>query len=328
MFRKLYKPHSLIVTIMILVMIWLMDIVRLNLHFIDPFNYSLKEYETTDIVFSQLQSDKIKNESNVILVNSGRSDRRIMARLLNHISAAEPKVIGVDILFDGRKGAEEDSLLQASIKNAGNLVLGAALVNFIDSLDLFEALSRCDTFFSNYADLGYVNFPANDTRTIRYFSPEERTFEGEQLAFATQIAKIYDQESYERLKARDHKLEQINYIGDTLSFAHFYDLNEFFSYTTEDLKPVLKDKIILVGYFGEEGLNDIMLDKFFTPLNRRYAGRSTPDMYGLFIHANIISMLINEDYIYVVPKWISILLGILFCYVNVIIMASNLQQIS
>ena len=86
MLRKLYKPHSLIVTIMILVIIWLMDIIRLNLHFIDPFNYSLKEYETTDIVFSRLQPEEVAYEPEIMLVNTGRIDRATLARLIGHIA--------------------------------------------------------------------------------------------------------------------------------------------------------------------------------------------------------------------------------------------------
>lgn len=320
MFGKLYKPHSLIVTMMILLIILLMNFVRLNLHFIDPFNYSLKEYETTDIVFSQLQPNAVTNESRIILVNTTRPDRTTLSRLIDHVAATSPKVVGIDILLEGRKDEAGDSLLQASLKRNDNIVLGVALKHYVDSLQLFEGVARCDTFFANHAHLGYVNFPANDTRTIRYFSPEEQTFEGQQSAFATQIAKLYDPEAIQRLKKRDNKLEQINYIGDSLSFAHYTDLEEFMSIPAEDLKPVFKDKIILLGFLGEKGDNEIMLDKFFTPLNPRYSGRSTPDMYGLFIHANIISMIINGEYIYQVPYWLSTLMGILFCYINVIVM--------
>ena len=169
---------------MILVVILLMNIIRLNLHFIDPFNYSLKEYETTDIVYSQLQSDEIQSELQVILVNTERPSRTELAQLIDHISATEPKAIGIDILLEGRKEWKEDSLLQASIKRANNLVLGVALNRYIDSLELFESVDRCDPFFGEYSHTGYVNFPSNETRTIRYFSPVEKTLEGEKKAYS------------------------------------------------------------------------------------------------------------------------------------------------
>ena len=39
-------------------------------------------------------------------------------------------------------------------------------------------------------------------------------------------------------------------------------------------------------------------DKFFTPLNEYTVGKSDKDMYGTVIHANIVSMLINNDFIF------------------------------
>lgn len=39
-------------------------------------------------------------------------------------------------------------------------------------------------------------------------------------------------------------------------------------------------------------------DKHFTPLNPVVGGKSIPDMFGVVIHANIISMLIKGDFMY------------------------------
>ena len=60
-------------------------------------------------------------------------------------------------------------------------------------------------------------------------------------------------------------------------------------------------------------------DIFYTPLNKKYAGKTIPDMYGIIIHANIISMIISRDYIDPLPGWINILMAILICYMVVAI---------
>src|SRR5262249_51796170 len=73
----------------------------------------------------------------------------------------------------------------------------------------------------------------------------------------------------------------------------------------------LRDKIVLFGYLGTEpAMRDsnawpytIDEDRLFTPLNDRLSGRSYPDMYGVLVHANILRMMLQEDYITVVPVW-------------------------
>jgi CHASE2 domain-containing sensor protein len=89
--------------------------------------------------------------------------------------------------------------------------------------------------------------------------------------------------------------------------------------STLDLSDVFKDKIVLVGYLGNDEWNMPMKDKFYTPLNEQYAGRSLPDMYGLVIHANIIAMMLNGDYSFEMPGWITFMIEVLFCYANVLL---------
>lgn len=57
-----------------------------------------------------------------------------------------------------------------------------------------------------------------------------------------------------------------------------------------------------------------MKDRYYTPLNERSSGRSIPDMFGVIIHANIISMLLDEDYIDDVPEWLLYLFSFLYFY--------------
>ena len=48
---------------------------------------------------------------------------------------------------------------------------------------------------------------------------------------------------------------------------------------------------------GENEKAYSMKDRYFTPLNEKYSGRSHPDMHGVLVHANIISMIQHADYI-------------------------------
>ena len=321
MLKKLLKPHSIIVTILILLFIWLLDFIRVNLHFLDPFNYGLKDYEITDIVFSQLRDADIISEDRIVLVNVGQPDRDTISKMINHINAAKAAVIGVDVFFEVRKDSAIDSMLHYSIKNSPNIVLANRLVNYIDRKDLFETEVGIDTFFSNHATMAFANFPTNDTRTIRYFSPKEKTLLGEAFAFTTSIVQKYDPKAVQDLMQRKNPVEQINYFGGLNSFA-YYEPKTLLSIPSEDLRESLEGKIVLLGYIGEQRWDRPILDRHFTPLNPKYTGRTEPDMNGLVIHANILRMILNRDYINQIPRWLTTLIAIVFCYFNVLLIHS------
>jgi len=76
----------------------------------------------------------------------------------------------------------------------------------------------------------------------------------------------------------------------------------------------IKGKIALLGYVNRDP-NDI-LDKKFTPMNKRYSGKSTPDMNGIVIHANIISMVLDKNYIKKLPLWIAWLFAIIIGWLH------------
>ena len=83
---------------------------------------------------------------------------------------------------------------------------------------------------------------------------------------------------------------------------------------------MLEGKIVLLGYNDTYTDECPLLDKFYTPLNARYTGRSEPDMHGIDIHANIIQMVLDKKYIFTVPGWLSFVLAVLYCYLNVIML--------
>lgn len=317
MWRKLFQPYAAIITFYVFVLIGLLSLVSLNLHFLNPFSHGIRDYEITDIVYSRMRDEQIKMEDRIVIVNTSLPDRLQLAQMLRRIAAAQPKVIGMDVFLSQRKEPYSDSLLQASIKQFDNLVLASKLENYREDIDQFQAISGVDSFFSQYASTGFVNFPSTETRTIRYFSPSEETAEGPAFSFATEIARLYHPEAVNKLLKRQKELEAIHYTVTANSFLQFEPENILD--TTVDLRPLLRDKIVLMGYSSNENGDCPLLDKFYTPLNPRYTGRSDPDMYGVAIHANIIKMILDKKYISKVPDWLSLLLALMFCYFNVLL---------
>ena len=319
-FQKILKklnPHALIVTLLIWLVIILLDFIRLNIHFLDPFNNGLKNYEITDIVSSRLRdTDQIEFEDQIVLVNTGKPDRKELAQIIQRINQFTPKVIGVDILLEGKQDTSIDSSLMETIKARPNVVLANKLGNFNDSTKVFDPPTSCEPMFCEHSHTGFVNFVSKDNWTIRLFHPKVKTSTGEELAFAVKITELAEKKALDKLWRRNRKTERIHYLGNINSFVQFD--KELLLDPSLDLSEAFKDKIVLVGYLGDDEWSKPMRDRFFTPLNDQYTGRSLPDMFGLVIHANIISMLLHENYIFEVPGWFVGILEILFCYANVL----------
>ena len=84
-------------------------------------------------------------------------------------------------------------------------------------------------------------------------------------------------------------------------------------------KSFLKNKIVLMGYMGESLNKSDWEDMFYSPLNRRYVGKAYPDIYGIVIHANIISMILTNQHVDQMPEWLAMLIGIILCHLNVVV---------
>lgn len=316
MWRKLIHPHSLIVTCLVFILIGVLDFVRINSHFLNPFKETIRDYEITDIVYSRLRDDRIKLDDRIVLVNTGKPDRDTMRMVIDRIIDAGAKVVAVDILLDGRKNFHTDSLLRAALIQQDKVVLAMELDGYSDKEGVFQMQTGCDTFFCNYVHSGFVNFISKDSSsTIRYFTPREVTVDGDRLSFAAQTANLYDPQAVERLLQRGNNVEEIFYTnnGDQFTQLETKDMLD----TTTNLTQLLQGKIVMVGFLGTYDWDKPMLDRHYTPLNQRYTGRNTPDMYGIVIHANILQMILNGTYIIDLPVWANILLTFVFCYFNI-----------
>jgi CHASE2 domain-containing sensor protein len=77
---------------------------------------------------------------------------------------------------------------------------------------------------------------------------------------------------------------------------------------------LITGRIVLLGYVNTNPSD--LEDKKFSPMNSRFAGKSIPDMNGVVVHANIISMVLDKDYIKKVPLWGNLLLAIIVCWLH------------
>jgi CHASE2 domain-containing sensor protein len=315
---KWFNIHAFNVTAILFLLIALVSRIPVNLHFLNPLKNRLEDYQVTDIVYSQMRAPLREPESRIVLVNVGRPDRERIAAALDRVLDAGPRVVGVDILFPEWKGTRGDTLLARALELGGDRVVLAATLPEPRPLEgMFPYLETSDPAFARHNRAGFINFPANKTRTIRYFSPEERTPEGPVSAFALELVRTADPAAFDRLKARGRVLEHIHYTAEE---DHFFRVEiDHLLDSGFNTSAVMQDRLVIFGYSGNDDWDAPPLDKHFTPLNDQYAGKSLPDMYGYAIHANIVRMVLDDLYVRKVPAWLNFLLAFLICYLHVLL---------
>jgi CHASE2 domain-containing sensor protein len=306
------------ITITAFVIIWLLTFIPVNLGFFNPLKNALYDFDVNDLVFSKFNYDK-DADTNIVIVNIGYLNRPQLAGLITKVKSYKPKVVGLDILFRESKDPVGDSMLEDAIKSGSNTVIVSKLSGYNNKNQNYDTLISSISRFNNNAYSGYANLPSKDGSnytTIRMFKPATKFKDSTVYAFTASIVKLFDNSSYNTLIKRAGDFETINYRGNADKFYYVDGTNP------DNLNNLdfIKGKIVLFGFLGDYPVNRIFEDIFYTPLNDNYAGKTYPDMYGVVIHANIISMILRKDYINSLPGWIELLLAMIICYFNIVLL--------
>jgi len=354
---KKFWLQSLSITVFVFFMLWgANEITDLKLfQAFDSIGQALKDFELTDYAFSKLRPDP-SVEERIVLVNIGTLSRRGIAQEIQILNQYKPRVIAYDGFFNC-EGNLRDSIncpalldtlgnlmLASAIEEADNFVLGSKLIQ-TDSLaaydvEYYDSMEYSDNVFGQNARYGFVSLPTNafyqeDVKLCRTIFPKWNVNSDEKLAFSVQVAMQFDSVKTKKFLERDNKEELINFRGnmEVMTFRIQTEKNEMANvsnyptmfYTVdadqllrgEVLPELFRDKIILLGYLGDYIGDAAWEDKFFTPLNKKVAGRANPDMFGLVLHANAITMILNEDYINEIPEWGKYVIAFIVCLLTV-----------
>jgi len=313
---KLLIRDAFLSTVFVFACIAVFALNPLNIKVFNLLGSSLKDIEFTDIVFSgknpntgEIQS-KVSND--IILINAADRGRKELATLLNRINDEKPAVVGVDFIFEGPKDSKDDSLLKAAFSNTSKLVLASKFKNN-DKKGKPTYISTSKTL-GKYKE-GYVNLMVTSLeKTVRYFRTSDKNESGTVHPFAFEIAKSFDSSKGKPYLKNSNDFKLINYEGNLNSF-HQFNGNDILAGNFPD--GFLTGKIILLGFFGSDcNPNPILDDNFYTPMNEKIMGRKFPDTYGVVIHANIVNMIIRENYIHKTTAAFDWILGFLICFLH------------
>ena len=321
------------------------DVIR-NIEFLNPVEDAFSGFDLTDIVFSKL-TDQNKADTNITVINIGPLDRAGIAGLIDIINENDPKVIGLDVQLEFALDSAQDAQLEQSISQVKNMVMVSEMRPNPDStvkradhvkINFQRFTKHAHTAFANFITQAKGNqiewptvrsFPPKEAVTKVILSRGEEKFDTVSLkeagrkekveyAFGVKVAQLFAPKKAKAFLDRDKDYEVINFTGNVslIGKTNFYlqDYQQVFeSQANEDaakaFRRIIKDKIVLLGFMGNSLQSRSYDDKLFTPLNENYIGRGTPDMYGVVVQANIISMILRGNFIEQTPIWVNNLIS-------------------
>ena len=313
--KYLFERDTIFSTIWVFIFIFGLGMIPLNLGVLNPVKLGLKDFDFNDISYSKLgKSEKANFDPRIVIFNIGYEDRATIAQMIDTVASFKPRVMALDAMFAEARDPYQDSLLDASFSKHQNLVV-AYEVGF--SGKKADTVLRNKAYFSSPHHYGWANFFQDSVSTIRTFTPLVKDHEDSAyLSFPAAIVRLYDQDAFKALKNKGEKKVIINYtrnIDPAKKPQYFvFDLQQVLAGEVD--AEAFRDKIVLFGYVNLNP-NDIE-DKKYSPMNAKFAGKTVPDMNGIVIHANIISMALDKDYIKKVPLWLTVLIAIAVCWLH------------
>jgi CHASE2 domain-containing sensor protein len=238
-------------------------------------------------------------------------------------------------------------LLSNAIQEAGNVVLVSKFHQTLSSfkagaIDVYDSMEFSDSIFQDFALSGFANLPTankadyqEDVKICRAFVPKIRIAGRDELAFSVKLAMMYDSVRTTNFLKRNKEEELVNFRGNielqdvriasiksmelstTKYPVMFYALDVNQVLNEEFIPEMITNNIVIFGFLGSYFGDPAWNDKFFTPLNKKVAGRANPDMFGVVVHANIVSMILNGDFIDELQEWHKYVIAFIFCFFNI-----------
>ena len=321
--KLIFIRDSFFATAFIFAVIGLANIILINSQAFNPVHLAITDLDLIDVGYSKFKLNKAEGkDTNVVIFNIGNDNRLEIARKINVLNKFKPAVIALDAVFETKNKLESnpeyDRALKEAIEQTPNLVTGNYFKYYEQQskTDCIRLIAS-DTFFNLQEREGYMNLIGNkEYNTIRFFVPKIDSPDQTYLSITTRIIRKYNFAMFRKLIRRNSPIEIIRYKGNMGDYLT-YDSADV--YANNQNLQFIKGKIVLMGRYNATPQNLDYTDKHFTPLNDNYVGRSLPDMYGVAIHANILSMIIEDKYIYSIPRFWMYFFSFLVCLLHVML---------
>lgn len=279
----------IIITLLAFCIVGVLAGIALNIGFLDPVAKVVENFSMSDVYYQILQeTDEPEENSDIVIVDmSELHKRQDLANVLAEIEEQEPRVVGVDIVFEGLK---EDSIGDEMIWNVAgeyeNLVFSYRLLDYLDDKTGFH--EAVHSFFAEALEVeeGFTNMQRDLYGGIKRVLSLGKKYQGElHPSFIAIVANRYLGKEANGIVDRDLS---INYTPTHFTVVPFDSVK----YQTTKLK----DKLVLFGAMKEE------TDMHYTPLGK---------MAGVELLAYSIQTLLEQKEVYEFSSWTVALISFL-----------------
>jgi CHASE2 domain-containing sensor protein len=322
----------------------------------DPISQALTDFELTDYAFSKLRPD-LTVDTTIVIVNLAPTRALIaqqvnfISQLKPKVIGIDSFFNCEGNLYDSINCPQlldtlGNLLLGSAIEEAGNVVLvskvlqkmktaNLKLIDVYDSIEYSDPIIKKGAKMNAFANLSTGADYQEDVKLCRSFIPTLQVNSKDEYAFAVSMAMLYDSIKTKRFLKRGKEEEIINYrgnveiqdiklkslqgkdLGATNFSAMFYAVDWDKLLAGEVAGDLFKDRIVIMGAMGSNFGDPAWTDKYFTPLNKKVAGRANPDMFGVVVHANIVAMILNQDFVTELTDWQKYFIAFLVCFLTV-----------
>jgi len=209
--------------------------------------------------------------------------REQLAQLIRDVSAAHPRVIGLDVLLPEAQTAKADDALADSFRSAGNVVLVDKIGSYQDGPHWIEPLPQ---FAATAAGIGHAMAALDKDGVCRRYPVRELSAIGERWAFAVELARRYAPDAANRFLSTYnlHSTDENALVtfAKPLLIPIYYRRGGFETISAAEVlqhkrQSVLSDCAVLIGFGPAE-----ISDRLNTPLTRALPAP------GVEIHAQIL----------------------------------------
>ena len=262
------------ITVMAFVIIAIYGLLAFNLKVFSPVAKAIGDYSFEDFYYQILStSDDVDTSRVVTIVDMTELySRRELANTISEISSLKPKVLGVDIVFEGLKEDTIGDQMLREIVSQSNAIFAYKIIDRTEQ--------EVHSFFmpNDSLEEGYVNMPRQLYGGLKRHLSVGRINNGK--LYPSFIKKLTDRYAGEEVMPLTDKNIRINFAP-----THF----EVVKYSDVMMHPeLIEDRIVLLGALKEE------VDMHYTPLGK---------IAGTELLAYGITTMLKHDEVKAVTGW-------------------------
>lgn len=291
--------HSAI-TVIAFVLVFLFAFTAYKMPFMSPIAEAIKDFDMTDVYYQILQDtadeDEEYSEEVSIVDISDLYSRRDLAEALQKIENCEPKVIGVDVVFEGLKedSIGDDMIAEVALSN-DNIVFSYKLLDYVN-----DSIGHATTVHSFFAQEegnvteGFTNMPRNLYGGIKRKLTLGERAEGKDVpSFIAMTVAMYEGRKIDKVSTKELG------INFTPRRYHIISPDSIAAHP-----EYIKGKVVLFGAMREE------YDMHYTPLGK---------IAGTELLAYAIETLMDQSEVVKVNPWVTAIVLFLIVLVTQII---------